>query len=301
MDQTRAEASPQEDPRSSLVVLGSSAGGIDALLTVVGGLPADFTAPVVVAQHLDPHHESRLADLLASRSNLPVHAVTGHAQLEPGTIYVVPTSSDVAITDHTVDLATSGTGRSHPSVDRLMATAAPVFRENLIGVVLTGTGADGTAGAQAVKAYGGTVIVQNPDSARFSGMPASVLQAAIDIVAELDAIAGLLVDLCRGGYAIPPAEDDSEMQVFLDRVREQTGLDFSAYKRPTIERRLQRRMVAAGVGNIGEYQRYVDRNPDEMQRLVASFLIKVTRFFRDAEMYEHLRDRVLPRLLAEAR
>lgn len=286
---------------SGLVVIGASAGGIDAVLTLVGSLPADFPAPIVIAQHIDPHRRSQFGDLLAKRSALPVLTASADEPLQAGTVYVVPADRDVEISDHHIGVRRDRIGPSHPSVDRLMSTAARVFGDTLTGVVLTGTGADGAAGAQAIKAYGGTVIVQNPQSARYPGMPASVPPSAVDIVADLEAIGPLLVELFSGNAVLPPTDDDGEFRSFLNRVREQSGLDFGAYKRPTIERRLQRRMVAVGMPALAEYQDYVERHPAEMQRLVTSFLIKVTRFFRDPELFAHLRDHVLPSLIEDAR
>lgn len=286
---------------SGLIVVGVSAGGIGAILTLVASLPSDFPTPVVIAQHLDPNRRSQLGELLAGRSKLPVRIASGDDSLEPGTIYVVPPDRDVEISDHHVRLRQDGTGLSQPSVDRLMSIAARVFGDTLTGVILTGTGEDGFAGAQAIKAYGGTVIVQNPESAEYPGMPASVSPGAVDIVADLEAIGPLLVDLYSGQFALPPPDEDAEFRSFLSQVREETGLDFSAYKRPTIDRRLQRRMVAVGAATLAEYRLYIRRHPEELQRLVASFLIKVTRFFRDPDVFDHLRDHVLPALIEEGR
>src|SRR5215216_693816 len=291
------------EPFARLVVVGSSAGGVDALLTFVATLPGDFPAPIVVAQHLDPRRQSHLGEILSNRSVLPVLTVSGNQPLEPGIIYVIAADRDVEITDHalTVTAPTGASPAPRPSVDRLLATAARTFADELVAVILTGTGSDGATGAQAVKAHGGTVIVQNPDTATFPGMPLAVPSSAIDIVADLEAIGPLLGDLVSGAYVIPATSDDDDLHAFLDRVRERTGLDFSAYKRATIARRLQRRMAAAGAGTLADYRRYMERHPEELQRLVASFLIKVTEFFRDPELFTYLRDRVLPGLVNEAR
>jgi two-component system CheB/CheR fusion protein len=205
-DEMGAETDPDAIREPGLIVIGASAGGVDAVLTVVASLPADFPAPIVIAQHLDPNRRSRLGELLASRSELPVRTAAGNDPLEPGTVYVVPSDHDVEISDHHIDLKRDGAGLSQPSVDRLMSTAARVFGDTLTGVVLSGTGADGAAGAQAIKAYGGTVIVQNPESAKYSGMPTSVPASAVDIVADLDAIGPLLVDLFSGNFALPLAD-----------------------------------------------------------------------------------------------
>jgi two-component system, chemotaxis family, CheB/CheR fusion protein len=289
------------DGSSQLVVVGASAGGVEAILELTARLPADFPAPIVLAQHLDPHRPSQLASLLAGRSLLSVRTVTGREPLHAGTIYVVPADRDVEVSDHYVAaLAHSGRG-SKPSIDHLLTSAAHRFGEGLVAVILTGTGSDGAAGAQAVKAYGGTVVVQNPETARFPGMPQAVASAAVDVVADLEAIGPLLVELLSGTYVVPTPHDQEELRPFLEQLREQTGLDFLAYKRPTIERRLRRRMTAVGVDTLGEYRHYLDRHPDELQRLVASFLIKVTDFFRDPDVFTYLREQVLPGLISEAR
>ena len=193
------------EPFARLVVVGSSAGGVDALLTIVATLPSDFPAPIVVAQHLDPRRQSHLGEILSNRSVLPVRTVSGDELLEPGVVYVIASDLDVEITDHALKVATQAGANSspRPSVNRLMATAARTFGDELVAVILTGTGSDGATGAQAVKAHGGTVIVQNPDTATFPGMPLAVPSSAIDIVADLEAIGPLLGDLVGGAYSIP--------------------------------------------------------------------------------------------------
>lgn len=188
---------------TQLIVVGASAGGIEALLTLVDSLPADFPAPIVVAQHLDPNRLSHLGSLLAHRTSVTVRTVTDHDPLQAGTIYVVPSDRDVEITDHSVTVLPRSVRGPAPSIDRLLATAAHIFADRLIAVVLTGTGTDGAEGARAVKAYGGTVIVQNPETARFPGMPMAVASSTIDIVADLEAIGPLLVDLLSGAYLLP--------------------------------------------------------------------------------------------------
>src|SRR5262249_45858884 len=138
-------------PFSHLVVIGASAGGIDALSTLVATLPTNFAAPLVIAQHLDPSRESHLREILARRSTLPVHTVTGRAPLEAGVVYVVPANHHVTIDDHCVQLRSDGTGSPMPSVDILLNSAAEAFGDRLIAVILSGTGSDGAAGARIVK------------------------------------------------------------------------------------------------------------------------------------------------------
>ena len=168
--------------------------------------PATFRRPIVVAQHLDPRRQSHLGEILSSRSVLPVRTVSGDQPLEPGVVYVIAADRDVEISDHALTVtAPTGTNSSpRPSVDRLLATAARTFADELVAVILTGTGSDGATGAQAVKAHGGTVIVQNPDTATYPGMPLAVPSSAIDIVADLEAIGPLLGTSSAAPTAFPP-------------------------------------------------------------------------------------------------
>lgn len=284
-----------------LVVVGSSAGGIEALSTLVATLPATFPAPLVLAQHLDPRYPSHLGEILARRTQLPVCTVLDAEQLRPGTIYVIPADRDVEITDHEVRLRADSGKRPKPSVDRLLATAAHVYGERLIAVILTGTGSDGATGAHAVKAAGGMVVIENPATAAYPGMPESLAATTVDLVADLERIGPLLNSLLSGTYLPTQPDAEESLQALLTQIRERNGIDFSQYKRPTILRRLQRRMVATGIPTLPDYLRYLARHPEEYSRLIASFLIHVTEFFRDPKLFAALRDKVLPEIIADKR
>lgn len=284
-----------------LVVIGASAGGVDALSTLVATLPREFPAPIVVAQHLDPTRVSRLAAILAKRGPLPVRTVLATEPLEPGVIYVVPSGHDVEITDQAVSLGSVAEGRSKPSIDRLFSTAADQFGENLIAVILTGTGSDGADGARHVKDQGGTVVIQDPHTASHPEMPLSLAPTVVDIAAELDSIGPLLHDLALGTYPALQPDEERRMDLLLDQVRARSGIDFSIYRAPTIRRRLQRRMHDTGSVTLDDYIRYVRRHPEEYQRLASSFLIKVTDFFRDPDLFEYVRTELLPDVMAAMR
>jgi len=291
----------EQQPVRDLVVIGASAGGVEALTTLVTTLPADFPAAIVVAQHLAPNRTSHLGEILAARSALPIRTVTAVEPLVPGTVYVVPADRHVRITDHEVGVGDGAHGRSKPSVDLLFTTAARVFGERLIAVILTDTGSDGTAGARDVKAAGGTVIIQDPETAQFPTMPESLAPTTVDITADLEKIGPILRDLLAGAYLPPRRDHDRAVRLFLTQIHERSGIDFSAYKTPTIVRRLQRRIAATGTENLASYTDYVSAHPDEYRKLVSSFLIKVTEFFRNPELFDYLRERVLPELIAAAR
>jgi two-component system, chemotaxis family, CheB/CheR fusion protein len=285
-----------------LVVVGSSAGGIEALSVLVSTLPGAFPAPVLIAQHLDPRRPSHLGEILARKTQLPVITVEDRSKLEPGSIYVVPANRHVDVTDHEVRLTeTPGEARPMPSIDRVISTAAEKFGEQTIAVILTGTGSDGAEGARRVKAAGGTVVVQDPATAEYPSMPGSLAPTTIDIVAAVGAIGPLLMDLVSGTREPAQPEEERLLVAFLDDLRDRTGIDFTTYKRPTILRRLQRRMVATSQPRLTDYIRYVAKHPEEYQRLTSSFLIKVTEFFRDPELFDKVRDQILPEIIAKRR
>src|ERR687885_2719267 len=203
---------------SHLVVVGASAGGIDALCTLVTTLPPAFPAPLVIAQHLDPGRPSHLAQILARRSTLSVRTVVDQAPLENGVVFVVPVNRHVEITDHAISLRTRDGGRAMPSIDLLLTTAAPVFGENLIAVILTGTGSDGAAGARAVKEAGGMVVIQNPHTAQFAGMPAAIAPPLVDVVADLETIGSLLHDLLIGADTPATPAENHTLKALLDHL-----------------------------------------------------------------------------------
>ena len=290
----------EETAITQLVVAGASAGGIDALSTLVATLPREFPAPLVIAQHLDPGRPSHLAEILSRRSTLPVRVVTDQIPLENGVIFVVPANRHVEITDHAIGLRT-GDGRAKPSVDLLLSTAAQVFGENLIAVILSGTGHDGAAGARAVKEAGGMVVIQNPQTAQFAGMPGAIAPPLVDVIADLDTIGPLLHDLLTGAYTPSRPGENRTLRTLLEQLHDASGIDFSRYKMPTIQRRLQRRMAATGMHRLPDYVRYLQSHPDEYDRLIGTFLIKVTEFFRDPELFAYLRDQILPEIIAASR
>lgn len=291
----------ETSPPTALVVIGSSAGGIEALSVLITSLRPDFPAALVIAQHLDPHRPSLLAPILARTTKLPVVSVTTGTPLARGTVYVAPANRHVQISDHQVVLLPDQDGRSTPSIDGLLTSAARQFGEQLIAVILTGLGSDGAAGAYAVKEAGGTVIIQDPMTARFPSMPQSLAPQTVDIVADLPRIGPIITDLLAGLYVPTQADQEQELHAFLHTLREINGIDFSSYKTPTILRRLQRRIVATDTENLAGYRQYLESHPEESQRLISSFLIKVTQFMRDPEVFAVIRDRLLPELIEQAR
>jgi two-component system CheB/CheR fusion protein len=299
-----ADGAGQSPTSGELVVVGSSAGGIEALSILVGAIPSDFPAPIVLAQHLDVTRPSNLDVILRRRSNLPVEVVTSRSKLEVGKIYVVPSNRHVTIKDSYVEVQEdqSKRVRPRPSVDALFSSAAEVYGERLIAVILTGSGSDGAAGAVDVKNAGGTVIVQNPQTARYPSMPLALPPTIVDFETDLEQIGPLLYDLLSGVH-LPRSEERTEdvLHSILERVNRQASIDFHAYKTSTILRRISRRMAVTRSRTMREYHDYLYAHPEEVGELVKAFLINVTQFFRDPEAFAYLRSEILPRLIAQAR
>jgi two-component system CheB/CheR fusion protein len=286
---------------SQLVVIGSSAGGIEALSRVVESLPADFPAPIVIAQHLDPRRPSHLHEILGRRAALPVRVVEDQEALENGVIFVVPSNRLVEISHGALQVRESKPGAIAPSIDMLFESAAGVFGSGLIAVILTGSGSDGSAGAWHVKQAGGTVVIENPKTAMFPSMPGSIPPSLVDTTADLDSIGPILTDLLATGHSATEGADDDARRNLLQRIHERSGIDFSTYKPATILRRLRGRMNATAHTTVAGYAAFVESDAEEYARLVNSLLIKVTEFFRDPQVFAYLREVVIPELIDEAR
>ena len=288
---------------NDLVVVGSSAGGIGALTTLVSTLDKNFPAPIVLAQHLDPQRPSHLGTILERRSNLPIIVVNedGPTPLENGKIYVVPSNRNVKIVDGHVSLAGSSHERPKPSVDMLLSTAAESYGEHLIAVILTGSGSDGAAGAVDVKNAGGVVIIQNPATAPYPSMPLSLPPTAVDHIVEMEQIGPLLYDILKHVEIQATETNEDPVQELLAQVTGQTNIDFHNYKSATILRRIAHRMAATHNSTIREYTNYLQAHPDEVKELVKAFLINVTGFFRDPEAFNFIKKTLLPVLIEQGR
>jgi two-component system CheB/CheR fusion protein len=297
---------PGDNPENrggDLVVVGSSAGGIGALSTLVSTLNKDFPAPIVLAQHLDPQRPSSLGPILERRSHLPVVVVGEQypTSLESGKIYVVPANRHVKIQDGHVLLEGDHNDRPKPSVDLLLSSAAASYGEHLIAVILTGAGSDGAAGAVDVKNAGGTVIIQNPQTAAYPSMPLSLPPTAVDHVVEMEQIGPFLFDILRGVDLPVPEKVEDPLRDLLAHVSAQTNIDFQNYKSSTILRRIGRRMAITHNFTINDYDQYLRAHPDEVQELVRALLIKVTGFFRDPEAFEFIKGTIIPELVERGR
>jgi two-component system, chemotaxis family, CheB/CheR fusion protein len=299
-------SSPRPAPRQQvfpIVGVGASAGGLDAFRQLLPALSATPGVALVLVPHLEPHHQSYLTELLARVTPMPVAEVVDGMRVEPNRVYVLPSAFFLAI-DKGVLRLTPRAGQRLP-IDFFLGSLAESHREQAVGVVLSGTGTDGTLGLLAVRAAGGVTYAQEPGTAAHDGMPRSAITAgAVDFALPVEGIAR---DLVRLGQRQPPSpgsgasaadvpgdgESWSKILLLLERA---TGTDFGLYKRATLARRIARRMTARGIETLERYARYLEEEPGEAHVLHQEFLISVTSFFRDPAALRILCDKVFETL-----
>ncbi|HYN27618.1 MAG TPA: chemotaxis protein CheB, partial [Burkholderiales bacterium] len=302
--------------RFPIVGIGASAGGLETFGQLLSLLPTDTGMGYVYVQHLDPNHESLLTPLLARHTTMPVKEARHGMKVERNHVYIIPPKTDLGLQHGKLTLQPRAEGREpHMSVDHFLRELASDQRNLAIGVILSGTASDGAHGLQAIKEQGGVTIVQQPESAKYDGMPRSaVASGAADLVLALADIARELTRIARHPYLKAPDSDmgpavlhkepaeeaDELMQVFR-LLRRGCGVDFSHYKPTTIKRRVARRMAINRIENISGYLAFIESTPVELDALYQDLLINVTSFFRDAETSEALRTEVLPKLLKDWR
>ncbi len=295
----------------AVVGVGASAGGLEAFRSLFGALPPDTGMAFVVVQHLSPEHPSILARTLTRFTTMPVVEVADGTRLESDRVYVMPSNAEVTVQDGALRLAPRpASPGGHLPIDVLFRSLAADRRTRAIGVVLSGTGEDGTEGLKHIRAEGGITFAQDAASAQFSGMPASATDAGVvDQVLPPDRIAVELARLSKDPYVTeraaapgdPALLERDEVSHILRLVRKRSGVDYSVYKPTTVSRRISRRMALHRIGSITEYGGMVERDPAEAKALSEDLLIHVTGFFRDPEVFAALRRTVFPALLAQRR
>ncbi len=284
-----------------IVGVGASAGGLEALGTLLSHARFDSTAFVIV-QHLSPNHHSALTELLSRQSRLEVRTIEDGMVVEANQVYVAPPSVTVGIAEGKLQLARwENDGRPHLPIDAFFRSLAEERGKNAIGVVLSGTGSDGTFGAMAIKASGGITFAQDPATAKFDGMPRTMIEnGAADFVLPAERIAEEIVRVAngeRGPRAAASLELEKHIGELASLIKKEFGLDLAHYKLNTVERRIQRRMTLHRIERLSEYLKLIHTDPRELSTLHSDLLINVTSFFRDPEAFEVLKGTVIPRIL----
>jgi two-component system CheB/CheR fusion protein len=300
-----------DSPRPSfpIVGVGASAGGLEAFTQLLGPIPPKLGMAFVLIQHLEPTHPSLLVEALARTTDMPVHEICDGMILEAGHVYVIAPNAEVSLQRGAFVVLPREHQLGKPAlpIDIFFRALATELHSQAIGVVLSGTATDGTQGLQAIKAEGGVTLVQDPATAKFSGMPESAIASgAVDFTLPLPDLANELVRLARHPYILAPGaaaepslptERNADLKAILVALRDAVGVDFSEYKGTTIERRLARRMAVRKTDTLRDYAVLLQENAEEAQALFDDLLIHVTSFFRDAEVFEALKTRVFPEIV----
>ncbi|HEY0588174.1 MAG TPA: CheR family methyltransferase [Pseudoduganella sp.] len=287
-----------------LVGIGASAGGLDALERLLPGLPATPGFSIVIILHLAPDQPSQSAVMLRRFSNMPVVQVTRHpTEILVNHVYIIAPGTLLKVEDCYLFLDEANAGRTtFGAIDYFFHALALSHRHLGVGVLLSGMGQDGCGGLAALREQGGTAIVQFPQDAQFGPLPQAAIDANVaDVVLPASEIAQRLLILCEAAAQTLPGhggEDEAKaVQEVLEILHDRTGHDFRRYKRPTILRRLERRLHLHGVRSVADYRTLLARDGDEASRLMKDLLIGVTGFFRDRRAFERLREVALKPLM----
>jgi two-component system CheB/CheR fusion protein len=291
-----------------VVGIGASAGGLDACRKLLECLPSDTGMAFILVQHLDPSHESLMASLLSTNTGMSVKQAEQDMPIEPNHLYVIPPGTYLSVAHGTLQV--SPPAHQHGSrlpFDFLLHSIAAEYGTLGFCVVLSGTGADGTAGLASIKGRQGYAIAQTPDDAGYSGMPQSAISSGlVDLVAPASEIAAALVRHMQGikagkpDEAVPPDLTD-RLPDIIELLRERTGQDFAPYKQGTLRRRIERRVGLAAITprTIDTYLELLRSDPEEVEQLARDLLIHVTGFFRDTVVFDHLEAEILPQLFRD--
>ncbi|WP_420563760.1 chemotaxis protein CheB [Thalassobaculum sp.] len=293
-----------------VVAIGASAGGLHAFRQFLEAMPPDSGMAFLLIQHLDPNHESLMAELLERHSMMPVHTATNDTAIAPNTVYVIPSSQYLRVVGHTLVLERSVTQRGvRMPIDYCFRSLAETHQQRAVGIVLTGTASDGTAGLREIKATGGLTLVQDPQTAEYDGMPQSAIKAGVaDFVVPIVDMPDLLARYAGHPFIAAPEsadqvsdEEPAAFQALLRLLHSQTEHDFSSYRPATLNRRIRRRMGLAQVQTMQAYLERLRSDRTELESLAGDLLIGVTRFFRDPEAWNLLSRLVIGPLIREHR
>ncbi|MBN1980437.1 MAG: PAS domain-containing protein [Chitinivibrionales bacterium] len=291
--------------RFPIIGIGASAGGLEALNQFLGNVPDDSGMAFVIIQHLDPTHKGMMPQLLQRSTTLSVVEVKNRTKIKPNHVYVIPPNKSMSILKGVLHLFEPQEKRGlRLPIDFFFSSLAEDMGEASIAVILSGMGTDGSRGIKAIKEKAGIVLVQEPQTAKFNGMPCSAIDSVVaDIIAPAHELPGKLILYLSNATRIssgPPlrSSDQSSLEKIVILLRAGTGHDFSQYKKNTVYRRIERRMNVHQIHQIATYVRFLQENPAEVTILYKELLIGVTNFFRDEALWQRLEREIFPALIA---
>jgi two-component system CheB/CheR fusion protein len=304
-----SESTPNADSKRSrgsgrstlaMVGIGASAGGLEAVRKFFAAVPSSMRAAFVLVQHLDPSHDSLMVDLLTRYTTTKVLQVQDGMAVEVGCVYIIPPNSALTVEKGVLHLSEPVKRRGiRMPIDHFFNSLADDQQERAVGIVLTGTGSDGTLGIRMVKARGGMTMAQDPETAQYDGMPRSAIATGdVDYVLPVEKMPEVLMRYFEHAYVhgagqLPERKDQDYLDNILALLLARVGHDFRYYKRGTIQRRILRRMGINQIEQLADYHQVLRRNPKEINDLSKDLLIGVTAFFREPEAWTALKEKVL--------
>jgi two-component system CheB/CheR fusion protein len=291
-----------------VVAVGASAGGLDALERFFNSLPEHSGAAYVVIQHLSPDHKSMMANLLARHTPMPVVTVEDGMRIESDRVHLIPPASMMSVSDNELRLSPKNPRGLTLPIDLFFTSLAKEYGKYAIGVILSGTGSDGTRGAVAINDAGGFLLAQEPESAKFDGMPRSVIATSlVDAILPPEELGPRILDhisqvqriQIRGSQATVGLDKDSALEETMHLLHHQGGINFRDYKPATVMRRIERRMQVRHVPDLENYVRLLDGDRTELNALRRELLIPVTNFFRDPDAFETLAQSAIQTIVQE--
>ncbi len=287
-------------PQFPIVGIGASAGGLDACARLLDALPNGMGMAFILVQHLDPAHESLMAELLAKHTTMTVTEAADGMRIAPDHLYIIPPGTYLATRKGALHISQplARHGLRLP-FDFLLHSLAEAYGPRASAIILSGTGADGSIGVKAIDEKGGFIVAQDPEEADYGGMPRSAIATGIvDIILPVAQIGEALMARDQL-HAISPQTPDS-LPAIIELLRTATAHDFTLYKMGTLKRRIERRMALSGLkaGAMADYLDTLKVDPKELDLLAKDLLINVTSFFRDPKVFEQLRAKIIPDLIA---
>ncbi|MFX0558621.1 CheR family methyltransferase [Maribacter sp. CXY002] len=289
-----------------IVGMGASAGGLEAFKLFFEGMPESPNMAFVLVQHLDPTHKSLMVPLLENHTKMPVTQIVDNTTVEKNHVYIIPPNKDLAIFKGILHLLepTMARGFRRP-IDFFLRSLADDQMEKAVGIILSGTGTEGSLSLKNIKGNGGLSLVQDPKNAKYDGMPTSVIAAgAHDFILPVEDMPNFLLNYAKNrGFKpeeiVKPIDTAKEQleKIFI-LLRNETGCNFGDYKSSTVVRRIEKRMALNQVDKIDNYIKYLQKNREEVQKLFKELLIGVTSFFRDIEAFEEIGKTVIPYILS---
>ncbi len=302
---------PSKAVPTHVVGIGASAGGLEALQALFAQMPVDLGIAYVVIQHLSPDFKSMMAELLSKNTKMPTHQAIEGEELVPNAVYLIPSGKLIRIVENRIYLSDlPPDNRINLPINEFFRSLAEDQQNRGIGIILSGTGSDGSRGILALKEVGALVLAQDPEEAQFDGMPNNAINTgAVDFTLSVQDmpeqirkfVLHPLVSYKRDSFKSHLAENTELLEKILSLVLKHTDLDFKAYKESTVSRRIEHRMGINNKKTLEEYWSYLKENKDEISFIKQDLLIGVTQFFRDTEVWEGIKEQVVLPILRKKR